>query len=418
MSPLKIQAQAYSPGRVKGPIRIGTEAATRDGIVVIEQRELASFAGPCSALVVVNGAPFSHAMIRVQGHGIPAVIVTTEQAKQLSGDVEMILDGHKGMLFDPQLLEQIPAASINQPALFEPFTTSDGERVMMRASASNRTGVMRSLSCGASAIGLLRMEYLGSQSSTIPGADFYANELGTCCHEAEPLPLIACLPDFSTDKQPNWCKQILQTVNIQDSRGIRPYDKEPFQTVLNNILEGVSRCLEYYDLRLILPFINSVEEFIYWRDYISTKLPDMVTVGSIGAMLETVNATEQIDSFFKEADFIALGTNDIISNLLGCARDSDKMNAYEPAIYQLLQRVAQQAGHKTKEIQLNGQLAGMPGVMPILLGLGYRIFSLDPLLIPYLGDSIKQIDTEQAAALAKQICKAGDKAEVKTLLGL
>jgi len=139
---------------------------------------------------------------------------------------------------------------------------------------------------------------------------------------------------------------------------------------------------------------------------------------SIGAMLETVNAAKQIDSLLKESDFIALGTNDIIANLLDCPRDSEQMNAYEPAIYQLLQQVAQQAGARTREIQLNGQLVRMPGVLPVLIGLGYRIFSVDPLLIPYLAETIKQTDTTMAKQLAQQICQANDDKAVKKLISV
>lgn len=412
MTALILQAQPYTPGRVKGPIRIGIENATRNGISIIEQHELASFNGACEGLAVINGLPFSHTMIRVQAHAIPSIILSSDQAAQLSANTEMVLDGQRGLLFTPELLEQYPPLDIKAPALFSPIESSDGERIMMRASVSNRPGVMRSLSCGTSAIGLLRMEYLGSQSNTPPGLEFFLNELGTCCDEAEPLPLIARLPDFSRDKLPNWCRSLDCSFD-DNNRGARIYDQEPFKTLIDNILEAASQCSEYYDLRLLIPYIDSAEEFVRLRDQFKSKLSGMF---SIGAMLETVNAAKQIDSLRKEADFIALGTNDIIANLLDCPRDSEQMNAYEPAIYQLLQQVAQQAGPRTREIQLNGQLIRMPGVLPVLIGLGYRIFSTDPLLIPYLAESIKQTDTTMAAQLAQQICMATDEKAVKKLM--
>ncbi len=414
MTALTLQAQPYTPGRVKGPIRIGLENATRDGISIIEQDELTSFNGPCNGLAVINGAPFSHIMIRAQSHAIPTIIISSDQAAQLSADTDMVLDGQRGLLFASELLEQYPPLDITAPALFSPIETSDGERIMMRASVSNRPGVMRSLSCGTSAIGLLRMEYLGSQSSTAPGLDFFVNELGTCCDEAEPLPLIARLPDFTKDKLPNWCKSLDRTFDA-DSRGSRIYDQEPFKTLIDNILEAASQCSEYYDLRLLIPYIDSAEEFVRLRDQLRTKLSGMF---SIGAMLETVNAVKQIDSLLKESDFVAIGTNDIIANLLDCPRDSEQMNAYEPAIYQLLQQATQQAGPRTREIQLNGQLIRMPAVLPVLIGMGYRIFSIDPLLIPFLAETIKQTDTEKAAQLAQQICQAADDKAVKKLMAI
>jgi len=120
----------------------------------------------------------------------------------------MVLDGQRGLLFAPGLLGQNPPLDIKAPPLFSPIETSDGERIMMRTSVNNRPRVKRSLSCGASAIGLLKMEYLGSQNDTPPGLELFINELGACCDEAEPLPLIARLPDFSNDRLPNWCKSL------------------------------------------------------------------------------------------------------------------------------------------------------------------------------------------------------------------
>jgi len=414
MTALTLQAQPYTPGRVKGPIRIGVTNATRDGISVIEQHELAGFNGPYNGLAVINGAAFSHTMIRTQGLAIPTIIISADQANQLSADTEMVLDGQRGLLIATELLEQYPPLDIKAPPLFSPMNTQDGERIMMRASVSNRPGIMRSLSSGASAIGLLRMEYLGSQNSTPPGANFFIHELGTCCDKAEPLPLIARLPDFNNEKLPNWCKPLDHCFN-RESRGSRIYDQEPFKTLINNILKAVDQCSEYYDLRLLLPYMDSVEEFVRQRDQIRGQISGTV---SIGAMLETATAVKQINSFLSESDFVAIGTNDMIADLLGCARDSEQMNAYEPAIYQLLQQTAEQAGRRTREIQLNGQLIRMPGVLSVLIGLGYRIFSIDPLLIPCLAETIKRTDTASAAQLAQQVCLAANIRAVKKLMSI
>jgi len=226
--------------------------------------------------------------------------------------------------------------------------------------------------------------------------------------------LIARLPDFSREKLPNWCKSLDYSFD-NDSRGARIYDQEPFKTLIDNILEAANQCSEYYDLRLLIPYIDSAEEFVRLRDKFKSKLSGMF---AIGAMVEIVNAARQIDSLLKEADFIALGTNDIIANLLNCPRDSEQMNAYEPAIYQLLQQVAQLAGPRRHEIQLNGQLIRMAAVVPVLIGLGYRIFSVDPLVIPYLAETIKQTDTNEAAKLAQQICMATDDKAVKKLIAI
>ena len=86
MNPFKLQTRLYAPGRVKGPLRISAAAAYRDGIVVINWRELAGFDSPCSALAVIEAKPFSHLMTRLPGDTIPTIIVTAEQAARLPVD--------------------------------------------------------------------------------------------------------------------------------------------------------------------------------------------------------------------------------------------------------------------------------------------------------------------------------------------
>ena len=56
------------------------------------------------------------------------------------------------------------------------------------------------------------------------------------------------------------------------------------------------------------------------------------------------------------------------------------------------------------------------GVLPVLLGMGYRAFSVSPVAIPYLADSLTGISVAQAATLATRVCQCRNSAEVRSLL--
>ena len=58
-----LQTTPYAPGRVRGFVRHGRAAATRDGLVVLSQQELVNFEGPCRGLIVIDGQPFSQSMV-------------------------------------------------------------------------------------------------------------------------------------------------------------------------------------------------------------------------------------------------------------------------------------------------------------------------------------------------------------------
>ncbi|RMD68054.1 MAG: hypothetical protein D6819_10295, partial [Gammaproteobacteria bacterium] len=58
------------------------------------------------------------------------------------------------------------------------------------------------------------------------------------------------------------------------------------------------------------------------------------------------------------------------------------------------------------------------GVLPVLLGLGYRAFSVDPVLIPILADIVAGTSLEEARELASKVCRCLESEEVRALLGL
>ena len=415
-----LQATPYSPGRVNGTICHGSDCAGRNALVVIKQEDLGQFDGACAGLIVVNALPLSHTLIRFLSHGIPTILVEEAQAARLEAGAELILDGKRGMLLSVDAQETYPAIpNVVPPSLFTPYRSRDGESVMLRSSVSNRFGITRTLSYGASTIGALRSEHLGEKSVMPPPKEYFLTELGMCCEEAEPIPLIVRLPDISAEKLPRWCASITDKLDAQTSRGMGLYDEEPVRSVVLAIAEAAARLTEYHDIRLLFPYVTRPEAFRRWRQTLTQAAPATI---NIGAMIETPEAALQIKAFIEEADFIALGCNDLMANLAGVERSSPQsrqaLSFYTPALFRLLQQLAADAGYRTKEIQVDGQLVRAPGVIAILLGLGYRIFSTEPMFLPELGRSIMQIDIGEAQQLAQQACAAANADAVKKLLNL
>ena len=68
--------------------------------------------------------------------------------------------------------------------------------------------------------------------------------------------------------------------------------------------------------------------------------------------------------------------------------------------------------------QICGVLSQLPGVLPILLGLGYRTFSVVPALVPYLTQIIQTTRVTEAEQLAEQVCVARETQQVLELLSL
>jgi phosphoenolpyruvate-protein kinase (PTS system EI component) len=52
----------------------------------------------------------------------------------------------------------------------------------------------------------------------------------------------------------------------------------------------------------------------------------------------------------------------------------------------------------------------------VLLGLGFRNFSVDPVTVPYLAMTVAATRIDRAAALAEAVCAAQRSGEVSTML--
>jgi phosphotransferase system enzyme I (PtsI) len=67
-------------------------------------------------------------------------------------------------------------------------------------------------------------------------------------------------------------------------------------------------------------------------------------------------------------------------------------------------------------VQLCGVLPQLPGVLPVLIGLGFRAFSVEPAQLPWLGEIVTNIRLANAVALAARVCRADSSAGVRALL--
>ena len=122
------------------------------------------------------------------------------------------------------------------------------------------------------------------------------------------------------------------------------------------------------------------------------------------------------------ADFVAIGCNDLMQGLFAADRDRPELasylDPYAPLLYRFLRQLAEAADEQLQRVQLCGVLPQLQGVLPVLLGLGYRAYSVDAVHIPYLARIIGGLQSTHADQLAARICAARTSREVRALLGL
>ena len=93
-----LQATPFVPGSARGILRRGCEAVSSDSILILTQQELGTLDSRPAGILVMDGAPLSHAMIRLLSLGIPTVLLSCDTASDLEEGEEVVIDGFCGTI--------------------------------------------------------------------------------------------------------------------------------------------------------------------------------------------------------------------------------------------------------------------------------------------------------------------------------
>ncbi len=412
----RLHAMPFAPGRARGVLRRDLRKTENDAILAVSHAELRNLPAAAAGLIVVDGAPFSHAAIRLLGMGIPVVMATAAQLAELPEGIELVVDGERGTIaWAEEKGADTGVVPLPTPTPGRPVMTADGVAVELRASIADAAGAARAVAKGATAIGLVRSEFLWPGDGRLPDADYYEPAFGVLCEHARPLPVTVRLLDIAADKRPPWLVGVSGIEGPLGRHGPRLYVIEPVKSVLQAQLQALCCLAERYDLRVLVPNVANAGEAQRLRAEIARFLPAHLP---IGMMAETPAAALGLATW--PADFLALGCNDLMQCLFGADRDDPRLSSYldpyAPVLYRFLRVVAERAGARCGTIQVCGLLPQIPGMLPLLLGLGFRLFSVEPMIIPYLARAVSGTRTDRAATLAARVTEAASSAEVRRLL--
>ena len=409
-----IRGMGFVPGIVRGKL---TRNTVTEGILLADHEMLQSMSASPAGCVLLDAAPFSHASISLLSRGIPTVIVGAGEALQLDEGMEVILDGASGRLLpletDDAELTPLP------PPVPRALRTRDSEPVHMRASVRSVAAVQAAVERGVETIGLVRSEFLLPETGVMPDRAFYAETFEALLEAADPLPVTFRLLDLAADKKPSWASALPDTGPL-GLHGSRLYLHPVVRAVVEAQLQALERLSQRFGVGLLVPNVDSVEQFQQRRTSINAVLSDGDV--SVGAMLETAGATLAVGEFLATADVVGFGLNDLMQSLFGADRDlpavRTHLDPYTPPLYRFLRQTAELAGAEVGRVQLCGILPQLPGVLPVLLGLGYRTFSVDVAHAPYLARTVATRSSADDRGLAEAVCATASGHDVADLLGV
>lgn len=191
------------------------------------------------------------------------------------------------------------------------------------------------------------------------------------------------------------------------------------KSVYSAELRAIARLAGTHDIRLLLPYMTRPEEFTALEGEIRQALKHDIPVG---VMVETPAAALALPEWLAMVDFVVVGCNDLMQCLFAADRDISSvaplLDPYAPALHRFLHQMAQTANAHLNRIQLGGLLPQIPGLLPLLIGMGYRNFSVEPLLIPCIAHLVTKTSSQASQQLVTKVCASHSAAEVRQLLGM
>ncbi len=409
------------------------------GSIVVARELLPSLAaglGRIGGLVAECGGTTAHAVILARSLGIPAVIRVQGALDEIRPGDPLIVDGVAGRVFvDPS--EEVRCEydrletdlRARREALREfvdlPAVTADGVAIKLSANAGKVADAAAAAACRAEGIGLYRTEFAFLVHSQFPTEEQQYRLYRSAADQVQPHEMVVRVLDVGSDKRLPYFPLPAEPNPSLGHRGTRLLLGHP--DILKAQLRAVLRLSATHPVSLLFPMIGGVDEFVAARDAVAAVQAELRREHQpfnpairVGAMIETPAAAITARWIAHLADFLSVGTNDLVQYLLTTDRTSSAMAGYyeplHPAVVQILKQIIDAARTEGKPVSLCGEIAGNPAYTPLLLGLGVTALSVAPGELLELRRVIRSIRLDAARQMAERALAATSIAEVKASL--
>jgi len=172
-------------------------------------------------------------------------------------------------------------------------------------------------------------------------------------------------------------------------------------------------------LRILLPMVSNVDEFNRARSMVDREIERARLVSMerprqvlVGAMLEVPSLAFMLPQLMRNADFVSIGSNDLLSFAFAVDRTNPRVarryDNLNPAALTLIRLIVNSSAEAHGELSLCGEMAGKPLDAMALLGLGLRTLSMSPANIGPIKMMIRSMALAEVAPFVDKLCGRTD----------
>jgi phosphotransferase system enzyme I (PtsP) len=389
--------------RLMGQELVAKHAALPDNAIVV-----ARSMGPAAlldydraklrGLVLEEGGPTSHIAIVARALGIPAVgNVDNVTSLVETGDAIIVDGGTADVHIRPP--SDVQAAFAEKARLRAkrqeqyrklrdvPAVTKDGVQVELHLNAGLIVDLAHIDETGAAGVGLFRTELQFMVAEKLPRVTEQIELYRKALDAAGERPVTFRTLDIGGDKVLPYLLTGEEENPALGWRAIRIGLDRP--GLLRAQLRALLKAASGRRVKIMFPMISTVEEFHRAREIFERELTYLTRHGyehpaeiKLGVMVEVPSLLFEIEEMAHCADFLSVGSNDLMQFLFAADRENPAMahrfDPLAPAPLRVLKRIADAGREAGIPVTLCGELGGKPLEALVLVALGYRALSMSP----------------------------------------
>ena len=189
--------------------------------------------------------------------------------------------------------------------------------------------------------------------------------------------------------------------------------------LLRSQLRAMLRAGAGRELRIMFPMVATVDEFESARALVRRELAHLTRhkhpVPSdlkLGVMVEVPSLLWQIDEIAERADFLSVGSNDLLQYLFAADRDNKRVSTrFDPLsapVLRALKLIAERGAAAGTPVTLCGEIGGAPLEAMALVAIGYRGLSMSPANIGPVKAMVLALDAGETRRFVMERVEARD----------
>ncbi|WP_449394096.1 phosphoenolpyruvate--protein phosphotransferase [Devosia riboflavina] len=388
-------------------------------------------------LVLEEGGATAHVAIVARSLGLVAVGQANSIVSMCESGDDIIIDGPAGQVHlrptpdvEQTYIDKVRVSAkrrAHYAALKDkPSITKDGVDITLLHNSGLVADLPMLDDTGAVGVGLFRTELQFMIASKLPRlqeqVDLYAEAMAI----AGDRPVVFRLLDIGGDKVVPYLRSMAEENPAMGYRSIRLGLDRP--GLLRTQVRALLMAAKGRPLKILVPMVTETFEFRQTKLVVAKEMERLRRAGEpvpsrleLGAMVEVPSLLFELDQIMPEADFVSIGSNDLVQFLTAADRANPRVSKNYDAIalprLRAMRLVVDAARRHNKPVTMCGELAGKPMEALALMAIGMTRLSMGPASIGPIKELVLNVDLKPIQdSVAAALSIGADGVAIRSLL--